>query len=202
METKYFIIVNGQQVGPMPRQELVYAGLTADTPIWREGLSDWVKASTLPELNDLLNSSYGQPPNYGQQPNYGPQPGYGQRQGYGPQPDVNPQAGQFYGQQPDSFQGNGLPVAHTNWLPWAIVATVLGLVTSCIGMIFGIIGIVNANKANKFYEYGDNIAGDAANSTAKTNTIIALVFAGIGIVASIFIFTTGFMSNSSIWNQL
>ena len=71
----------------------------------------------------------------------------------------------------------------TNWLPWAIVATVAGFFTSCIGAIFGIIGIVQANKANSFYAQGFDAEGDAANSNAKTMTIIGLIFAGIGILA-------------------
>lgn len=74
------------------------------------------------------------------------------------------------------------PSFRTNWLPWAIVATVVGFFTSCIGAIFGIIGIVQANKANTLYSRGMDAEGDAANSNAKTMTIIGLIFAGIGII--------------------
>lgn len=158
MATTYYIVVEGKQQGPFTQEELRQCNLTTETYIWREGLTNWVKAGTLPELTGILTPvqtaenvyvqdikidsnraddfnqpSYGQPlPPYGQ-----PQPSYGQ-----PQPP--------YGQQANRQYENG-PIAHTNWLPWAIVATVLGFCTSCIGAILGIVGIVQANKANDFY---------------------------------------------------
>lgn len=88
----------------------------------------------------------------------------------------------------DQYQNGYRPSFRTNWLPWAIVATVFGFFTSCIGAIFGIIGIVQANKANTFYAQGYDREGDAANSNARIMTIIGLVFAGLGII---FAFTFG-----------
>ncbi len=79
---------------------------------------------------------------------------------------------------PDPYRDDsryGEPVPHTNWLPWAVVATVAAFLLSCIGMIFGIIGIVQANKANTAYQRGDFSIGDSANSTARLMTIIAFV---------------------------
>lgn len=161
MEQKYFLIIDGRQTGPFGYYELRSAGLTPDTPVWRNGLDNWVKASTLPELVPLFSSTgYAEP---------GPAPQY---------PYQN------YYNQPVP---NGLPVAHTNWMPWAIVGTVLGFLCCMIGMIFGIIGIVNANKANRFYNEGNAMMGDQANTTARTMTIIALVFGALGIPASIYI---------------
>ena len=88
----------------------------------------------------------------------------------------------FYGGH-DRYQNGYRPNMRTNWLPWAIVATVLGFFASCIGAIFGIIGIVQANKANTLYAQGFDREGDAANSNAKIMTIIGLIFAAIGIIA-------------------
>lgn len=221
METKYFIIVDGQQKGPYPREVLVMQGLTPDTYVWREGMAGWAQASTMPELADLLagdesafgtyaeaqpqpeqpgqqqqQQPYGQQP-YGQQP-YGQQP-YGQQpygqQPYGQQPyGQQPYGQQPYGQQhPYSTKYYGQPIPHTNWMPWAIISTVLNCFVGCIGLIFSIIGIVQANKANNFYDSGIKDLGDSANSSARTMTIIGLVFAGIGILTSIFLLTSGFM---------
>ena len=83
----------------------------------------------------------------------------------------------------DKYQNGYRPNIRTNWLPWAIVATVLGFFASCIGAIFGIIGIIQANKANTLYAQGYDREGDAANSNAKIMTIIGLIFAAIGIIA-------------------
>ena len=78
----------------------------------------------------------------------------------------------------------------------AVVATVAAFLLSCIGMIFGIIGIVQANKANTAYQRGDFSIGDSANSTARLMTIIAFVFAAIGLFGSIWIFrSSDFMEN-------
>lgn len=86
----------------------------------------------------------------------------------------------------DPYNQGYRPPMRTNWLPWAIVATVLGFFCSCIGAIFGIIAIVQSNKANGLYARGFDADGDAANSNAKTMTIIGLVFAGIGIFIAFF----------------
>lgn len=127
------------------------------------------------------NQGYASPNN-----NYGNQ-GYGNRsyanQGYGQQNFGNPNYGnQSYGNQGYNNGYNNPPTRHTNWLPWAIVGTVLGLTFSCIGLIFGIIGIVQANQANQFYAQGLDMEGDSANSSASTMTIISLVLAGLGLV--------------------
>ena len=51
---EYFAIINGAQAGPMSKAQLALAGITPQTMVWRQGLQDWVKAETLPELNDVF----------------------------------------------------------------------------------------------------------------------------------------------------
>lgn len=146
MEKKYFIIINGQQSGPYDLYELKNAGLRPDSHVWREGLENWVPASSLPELSHLFAAPYAP------------------------------------GSQFDPYSRN---IPHTNWMPWAIIATVFGFVCSCIGLIFGIIAIVKASNANRFYDMGNREMGDMYNSGAKTWTIVALVISGIGIICNI-----------------
>ena len=206
MNEQYFIIVDGQQKGPYPREVLRMQGMTPDTYVWREGMDGWAQASSMPELTALFAeeqetifpNSEQQPQQQPQQPGYGQQPNYGPQQGYGPQ---QPQYGQqpYYGQQYYGQQQYGNPYQqnmggvrpHTNWLPWAIVSTVLNCIFSCIGIIFSIIGIVQANKANNLYQMGNNVEADAANSNAKVMTIISFVFAGIGVLVLISLIGTG-----------
>ena len=215
MATMYFIISEGQQAGPFPKEHLKARGVEKDTYVWREGLEGWVPASELPELQDIFEETiiqavpqqpYGQPQQpYGQpqQPYGQPQQPYGQpQQPYGQPQQPYGQPQQPYGQpqqpygQPQQPYGQpqppygqpqpyGNPVPHTNWMPWAIVGTIVGALFSCIGMIFGIIGIVKANNANKAYAVGDETGGDMNNSSAKTMTIIALVLAGIGLIVNL-----------------
>ena len=194
MATMYFIISEGQQAGPFPKEHLKARGVEKDTYVWREGLEGWVPASELPELQDIFEETiiqavpqqpYGQP----QQPYGQPQQPYGQpQQPYGQPQQPYRQPQQPYGQPQPPYgqpQPYGNPVPHTNWMPWAIVGTIVGALFSCIGMIFGIIGIVKANNANKAYAVGDETGGDMNNSSAKTMTIIALVLAGIGLIVNL-----------------
>lgn len=174
----WFAMINGNRVGPTTVAELINYGLKADTPVWHNGLHDWVAASTQAEIAQALNRN--QPPHYntfGQQPNYGQNTQYGNPQFRGNNPYNsynNPYNNQPY---------NNVP-GRTNWLPWAITAAVVGFLFSCIGAIFGIIAIVQANKANDFYAAGYDEQGDSANNSAKIMTIIGFVLAGAGLIAS------------------
>lgn len=170
---EYYIIQEGIQTGPFQKEMLRMQGLSRDTFVWRKGLADWVKAGDLPELADVIDggSAFGaytapEEPAMG----YNPPP----RNPYG-QP--NP-----YGQQ-NWNRGEQRP--HVNWLPWAVIGTVFGAFFSCIGLIFGVIGISNASKANRYYAEGWTDRGDMANSSAKTMTIVALVLGGIGFLLTV-----------------
>lgn len=163
MDKLYYMISNGQQVGPFSVSQLLANGLTADTMVWAEGMSGWEPAGNVPALSELLLNN----------PTYGPN--------YQTQQPVSPQPMQYGSYQPQ----NNMAKPYYNWMTWAIVGTILGFLFSCIGAIFGIIGIVNSNKANTAYNYGDYVTADSANSTAKTMTIIALVLGGLGLVVSI-----------------
>lgn len=174
---EYFVIINGAQSGPYPKDQLPYVGVKSDTFVWRQGLPDWVKAESLPELSDIFMSDsafggYARP----EEPLNPPQ--YGNR--------LDPY--NIYGRSPE-------PIPHTNWLTWAIIGTVFGALFSCIGMIFGIIGITKAQKANKYYAEGFQQEGDTNNASARTMTIIALVLGGIGFLLTVTGATRGLMEN-------
>ncbi len=53
-DSAWHIVVDGEQVGPMPesdvRARLVRREISGDTYIWKEGLPDWLKISSLPEF--------------------------------------------------------------------------------------------------------------------------------------------------------
>lgn len=52
----YYYSINNKQIGPVSFEEL-RGKIKPDTKIWFEGLSDWKKASEIPELNDLYIKS-------------------------------------------------------------------------------------------------------------------------------------------------
>lgn len=168
METQYYMINGaGQQMGPFGKEALLTLGLTPDTLVWTQGMADWTPARNVAELNELFNqeSAFG---------------------GYAI-PETKPNPGFFTTPENAPFT----PVPHTNWMPWAIIATIVGVLVSCIGAIFGIIGIVQANKANSMYSLGRKAEGDSANSTAKIMTIIAFVLSACGIGFLTYILQSG-----------
>lgn len=200
--SRWFAMINGNQVGPYTIETLISMGLKPSTPVWRNGMADWMEASTQPEIMRHFTST---PPPHGfEQPrrDFADNPQYGSNNGFG---GYRQQGGytnygynSYQNRQPGNGYNNGMPRnnLHTNWLPWAIVATIVSLLFSCIGMIFGIIAIVNANKANDYYAAGFDDMGDQTNNTAKIMTIIAYVLAGIGLAFSGFFFSniwTGFL---------
>lgn len=195
----WYAMLAGNRVGPATVAELISRGLRPDTPVWHNGMSGWMPASSRTEIMQALNNtrppyfdSYGSP-DFRNNPQYG-QPPFGSRQSFGD--------GQQYPNFSDNRQYDNKPPygnspARTNWMPWAIAATIVGFLFSCIGAIFGIIAIVQANKANEMYAAGYREQGDASNNTAKIMTIIGLVLAGVGLVSSTFL-----LRNNNFLNML
>ena len=207
-EAEWFAMIDGTtQIGPVTLSELINTGITPSTPVWKNGMPDWVLASDLPEVMDRLNHHRSKP-NFSQNPRYGADPGFKQNRNpdFGRHPDYGNPPNYDYGNQPgygnpdfrqNPQYGPNNPYSQqnpynpyrqqvpTNWLPWAIVATIAGFLCSCIGAIFGIIGIVQANKANNFYAAGNYNEGDRVNSNARTMTIIGFVLAGVGLLVGL-----------------
>lgn len=180
MEKEYYIVEGDTRVGPLSMIQLAERGIEPSTLVWTAGMPDWTRADSVPELSHLLANrtrideqesafgGYARPEEPLKQP-------YGQ---------PNPQQYGAYGnppQQPASFS-----TPQTNWKTLAIVATVCGLIFSCIGGIIGAIAWSNANKAENATRYGDEFTARSAWSTCKTLCIISFVLTGIGLIANIF----------------
>lgn len=192
----YYIVIDENPTGPFTLDEITLnSALNPESLVWKPGLDNWVAAKTLPELAPAFHNTFRQqtPPEFSSsfeskdyqhthrqeynEPNrFGNNPQYNPHHSYHHQGHYNPG---------NPYRDGYRPAFHTNWLPWAIVATIVGFFASCIGAIFGIIGIVQANKANSMYARGFDSEGDAANSNAKIMTIIGLIFAGIGILVAL-----------------
>jgi len=211
---QYYIIKDGQQVGPMNKESLLQYGLTPQSMVWCEGMTDWTQAANVPELMALLQPA----PQY-RNGNYPPewyviindvQNGpytLLQMQSMQLSPDtpvwkngmanwttvsmVPELAGSLPRQQP-SFRQPGYQqqsmydnsVKKSQNMTIAIIATVLGL-CSCLGMVFGIIAITKVNSANTKYAHGDYEGGLKDDQNAKTMAIIGLVLDGIGLIVSV-----------------
>lgn len=58
----YYLNEKNVKCGPLQLQQLSNFGVTSQTPVWREGLSSWVPAGSLPELTPYLAAA--RPPVY------------------------------------------------------------------------------------------------------------------------------------------
>ena len=54
MKNYYYIDRNGQQAGPVPENQLLQYGVTANTNVWCEGMGNWEIAARVPELSYLF----------------------------------------------------------------------------------------------------------------------------------------------------
>ncbi len=157
-------MLNGREIGPATAAELVAAGVNSQTDVWCPGMDSWQPAHTCPEMAEAIRMAAADTYTNGPRP---AAPGY---------PTYT--AGQ---QMPPQIP---TPIPHQSWTTASIIATILGFLCSCIGGIFGIIGIVYATKADNAFNTGNAVAGEAANSTAKLMTIISFVLTGAGIILS------------------
>lgn len=57
----YFIIRKNKKEGPFKLNQLTNKNISQSTLVWKEGLDDWVKASSLPELEGVIKTG---PPDF------------------------------------------------------------------------------------------------------------------------------------------
>ncbi len=67
---QYYVVINGQQTGPVDESKLLSMGVTRETLVWHEGMPQWKPAGTVPELSHLFSGN-------GSMSNMGTAPGIG-----------------------------------------------------------------------------------------------------------------------------
>lgn len=198
MDTFFYLDSQNKQQGPISTSRFAENGITAQTLVWRDGMSNWTPAGQVPELRHLFNASKAtdfastanqsqpapqQPASeanpYGQQGNYNqaqtgfnqPQGNYNQAQnGFNPYAQGNPQ---MMGQRP------------SNYLILSIFTTI------CCCLPFGIVGIIYANKVDSAFYAGDYIGAVNYSNTARTWNIV-------GILSGVLISIIAIFSESAI----
>lgn len=53
--SQWYIIYNGEKVGPMSKENILAYSPTRDTRVWTEGMEDWQPLYKVPELMELLS---------------------------------------------------------------------------------------------------------------------------------------------------
>ena len=54
MDLYFYLDQNGQQQGPVAANELPKYGVTRNIQVWKQGMSSWQTAGSIPELSDIL----------------------------------------------------------------------------------------------------------------------------------------------------
>lgn len=147
----YFLIENGQQVGPFSIDQLRSRNITGETIVWHEGMENWGKAKDVPSLRPLLQMGTPPPPctpNYAQQPQQPPQHSYTPIQPSQSCPD--------------------------NHLGLSIVATIMTFFC-CFPIPIGIVALVYSLNVENKWKRGDHAKAESNAKSAKSWAIASFI---------------------------
>lgn len=169
MNQYFYLDANNAQQGPISPIHFTRYGITPDTLVWCNGMADWTRAGSLPELRSYLAqggqsaSSQTPPPPYGtQQTAYGAQPGSSR-----PEPSAAYAGG--------STQQQMLPCPDTHMAKAILVTAFSFICCGVIGGITGIVAIVKASQVSNLYLRGDYDGSLLASADAKRWVNISLI---------------------------
>lgn len=145
---KYYIILNDVQLGPLDIAELAKLPVTATTPVWTEGMADWMPAGRVPELAHLFG-------------------GAGQYSGPVPPPRQPQQQTQAPGM--DTYSSDIAPECPDTYLVWSLLVTVF----CCLP--FGIVAIVKSSNVTSAYDRGNYDLAMSESKSAKTWIIVSVI---------------------------
>lgn len=162
---QYYIVCNGQDMGPYTLEELSARGVTPDTMIRVEGVSDACPAQTLDELRPLFGYQAPGPNSYAGAPAYGTP--------YGATAPVG-----------SPMQPQNRPKMPPDYLVWGVLCAILLFPIGIIPLIYSIQVSTNYDRGN--YEEAEN-ASRKSIQWAKGLAIAVAVCVGITIAILIII---------------
>lgn len=166
---QYYLVINGEKSGPFTIDQLATQQLTPETPVWTEGMSDWVPAQQVAELSSLFASQAPTPEAY--QPTATPQaPAYNAAPAYG-----NPQP-----------QAPNTQVVPPNYLVWSILVTLFCCIPG------GVVAIVYSTQVSSRFQQGDYAGANESSRNARKWVIIsAIAAAAVWVIYAIILAVTG-----------
>ncbi len=173
----FYATANNEQRGPVSPEQLLALNLPPDTLVWHEGMPQWQRLDSVPELRAARGTVSPQP--------YTPQPTSPQATPTVQQVTANragPQVGQPFGQQPGqqmdpSQRANGMATA-------SMVLGILSIVLICcyLNIVSGILAIVFSNIAKKQIAMGQG----KGLEQAKAGMICGIIGLSIGALLAVF----------------
>lgn len=159
---EYWTIKDGHHAGPFSAMQLADMGIMPDTPVWHEGLPDWVPASQIAEISAIMVARQNAP-----QPMpapAAPQPVYASHAPLRPEPQG----------APAPAPGEECPPVY---LGWSIVAMLL-----CC-MPLGVLAIIFSAQVRPAWRSGNIAKARRASERAQWCIILTM---SVGLVPSIF----------------
>lgn len=164
----YYIVENNQQAGPFTLDQLAAKGITPETNVWTDGMSNWTPASQVSELQSLFA------PQPAPQPQYAPQP----------EPEPQPDYSSSYSSPEE--QG---PMPKDWKIPSIILIAVsifcCGLCAGIVNLALGVMALLESNKIEGLYRQGNYAAAQEASDKAGKYVKIGGIVFGVGIVLEI-----------------
>jgi hypothetical protein len=193
---EYWIIVDNRHAGPYSARQLLDAGLTADTLVWHEGLTDWTRAADVAELAEGLAAQANPAPE--PQTASWQQPASTQGRDYGysaSSAGYNTSATNTSGYAPSNeatgYRGSATPESQGNdstptgsivdepcppaYMVWAVIATII------FSTLFGAIAIIFSFLTKTAYYRGDLAKAKRNSERAQWFIIISIVVGVISI---------------------
>ncbi|MDE6271310.1 MAG: CD225/dispanin family protein [Muribaculaceae bacterium] len=167
---KIWIHINGIQQGPYEKEEIAAMNLPAATPVWYEGLPQWIPACQAPELSDI----FGAPA----QPAAGdtaPAEEAVEAVCVEPAAEEQPQAAAAYAAASNPAAEVRRPAT---FLAWSILLTV------CCCTPFSIAAIVTGAITNARYGRGDYQGARRMSHATEWLVIIAITLGIVGLPVS------------------
>lgn len=173
---QYYLVINGEKSGPFTIDQLATQQLTPETPVWTEGMSDWMPAQQVAELSSFFapqtpGPEMAQPTVPPQAPAYNAAPAYGN-----PQPQV-----------PNT------QVVPPNYLVWSILAALLCCLPG------GVVAIVYSTQVSSRFQQGDYAGANESSRNARKWVIISAIAAVVGwAIYLIILAVTGVLAGAAV----
>lgn len=158
--------MNGVQQGPYSKEQVAAMRLPAATPVWYEGLAQWVPACQAPELADL----YGGAPAEEATPQEGEETIVATEVVEEPQPDYARACGTT---RTYAAEAADMPKCPPTFLAWSIILTL------CCCTPFSIAAIVCGALTNSRYNSGNY---DGARRMSHATEWLVIISITLGIV--------------------
>lgn len=150
---KIWIHVNGVQQGPYSKEQVEAMHLPASTPVWYEGLAQWMPACQAPELADLFGAAA--------ETGSGAYGGRSTEVSYGTSPAT-------------AVATEEIPERPANFLAWSIILTL------CCCTPFSFAAVICGAITNMRYGRGDYAGAERMSRATEWLVIIAIT---LGIVS-------------------